>query len=158
MNRIDPCLWFDSQAEEAANFYVSVFKNSRILQITHYPQEVYRPKGSVLTVRFVLDGKEFLALNGGPHFTFTPAVSFIVNCATQAEIDYYWDTLLVGGKEVECGWLTDRFGLSWQIVPEIMFSLLNGADAEATQRAFAAMMTMKKLDIAVLEQAFKGGS
>jgi len=158
MSRIDPCLWFDSQAEEAANFYVSVFKNSRILQITHYPQEVYRPKGSVLTVRFVLDGKEFLALNGGPHFTFTPAVSFIVNCATQAEIDYYWDTLLVGGKEVECGWLTDRFGLSWQIVPEIMFSLLNGADAEATQRAFAAMMTMKKLDIAVLVQAFKGGS
>ena len=158
MNTIGPCLWFDSQAEEAANFYVSVFKNSRILEVTHYPQEVHRPKGSVLTVRFVLDGQEFMALNGGPHFTFTPAVSFVVNCATQAEVDYYWNTLQIDGKEVECGWLTDRFGLSWQIVPEAMTAMLASPDAAATQRAFAAMLTMKKLDIALLEQAFKGES
>jgi len=156
MNRINPCLWFDSRAEEAANFYVSVFKNSKILQITHYPQDLYRPKGSVLTVRFVLDGQEFLALNGGPHFTFTPAVSFVVNCAAQADVDYYWDTLLADGKEVECGWLTDKFGLSWQIVPEALPALLSSPDAAAVQRCFACMLTMKKLDIARLEQAFRG--
>jgi predicted 3-demethylubiquinone-9 3-methyltransferase (glyoxalase superfamily) len=158
MNRIDPCLWFDSLAEEAARFYVSVFKNSRIIQTTHYPQDLYRPKGTVLTVRFILDGQEFLALNGGPHFAFTPAVSFVVNCATQAEVDTYWDKLLVGGKEVECGWLTDQFGLSWQIVPDILPTLLSSPDVGATQRVFAAMLKMKKLDIALLEQAFKGES
>ena len=158
MNKIGPCLWFDSQAEDAANFYVSVFKNARIVEKTHYPQDLYRPKGSVLTVRFVLDGQEFLALNGGPHFTFSPAVSFVVNCETQADVDYYWDTLLVGGKEVECGWLSDKFGLSWQIVPAALPAMLSSPDGAATQRTFAAMLQMKKLDISVLEKAFRGES
>lgn len=157
MNRIGPCLWFDGQAEEAAVFYVSIFKNSRILQTTHYLQEMHRPKGSVLTVSFVLDGQEFLALNGGPEFTFSPAVSFVVYCETQAEIDEYWEKLTAdGGKEVECSWLTDKFGVSWQIVPRVMLAMLSDPDTAAAERAFAAMLTMKKLDIAQLKKAFAG--
>ncbi len=156
MNTISPCLWFDSQAEEAATFYVSIFKNSEILQTTYYLEEVHRPKGSVLTVKFVLDGQEFLALNGGPQFTFSPAISFVVNCETQEEIDHYWERLSAGGEKVQCGWLTDQFGASWQIVPTLLPAMLNAPDTAAAQRVFAAMLQMKKLDIAVLQQAYKG--
>ncbi len=156
MNTISPCLWFDSHAEEAATFYVSIFKNSEILQTTYYLEEVHRPKGSVLTVKFVLDGQEFLALNGGPQFTFSPAISFVVNCETQEEIDHYWERLSAGGEKVQCGWLTDQFGASWQIVPTLLPAMLNAPDTAAAQRVFAAMLQMKKLDIAVLQQAYKG--
>ncbi|MDR3409719.1 MAG: VOC family protein [Formivibrio sp.] len=157
MNGIGTCLWFDGQAEEAAAFYVAIFKNSRILQTTYYLQEMHRPKGSVLTVSFMLDGQEFLALNGGPEFTFSPAISLVIYCETQAEIDEYWEKLTAdGGKEVECGWLTDKFGVSWQIVPRAMLKMLVDPDTAAAQRAFAAMLKMKKLDIALLEQAFAG--
>ena len=156
MNKIGPCLWFDGQAEDAANFYVSIFKNSKIVQVMPCLEGVDRPKGSVLTVKFVLDGVEFLALNGGPHFTFSPAISFIVNCETQVEIDDFWEKLSSGGKEIECGWLTDKFGVSWQIVPTALPRMLTDPDTVAAQRAFSAMLKMKKLDIALLERAFKG--
>lgn len=155
MNRISTCLWFDGQAEEAAAFYVAIFKNSSIVETLYCLQEMHRPKGSVLTVSFVLDGQEFLALNGGPEFTFSPAISFMVNCETQEEIDDYWKKLTAdGGKEVECGWLTDKFGVSWQIVPSALLKMLNDPDTAAAERAFAAMLKMKKLDIAQLKQAF----
>ncbi|MBS1156048.1 MAG: 3-demethylubiquinone-9 3-methyltransferase [Proteobacteria bacterium] len=157
MNRISTCLWFDGQAEEAAAFYVAIFKNSSIVETLYCLQEMHRPKGSVLTVSFVLDGQEFLALNGGPEFTFSPAISFMVNCETQEEIDDYWKKLTAdGGKEVECGWLTDKFGVSWQIVPSALLKMLNDPDTAAAERAFAAMLKMKKLDIAQLKQAFAG--
>ena len=156
MNNIGPCLWFDSQAAEAAAFYTAIFKNSRILQTTYYLEGAPRPAGSVLTVSFVLDGQEFLALNGGPQFTFSPAVSFIAYCDTQAEIDDYWQKLTAGGMEIECGWLTDKFGVTWQIVPRPLITMLNDPDSAAAQRAFTAMMSMKKIDISLLEQAFKG--
>ena len=157
MNRISTCLWFDGQVEEAAAFYVAIFKNSSIVETLYCLQEMHRPKGSVLTVSFVLDGQEFLALNGGPEFTFSPAISFMVNCETQEEIDDYWKKLTAdGGKEVECGWLTDKFGVSWQIVPSALLKMLNDPDTAAAERAFAAMLKMKKLDIAQLKQAFAG--
>ncbi|HJV93181.1 MAG TPA: VOC family protein [Azonexus sp.] len=154
MNTIGPCLCFDSQAEEAAAFYMSIFKNSAILETTHYLEEVHRPKGSVLAVKFVLDGQEFLAINGGPQFRFTPAISFVVNCATQEEIDDYWEKLSAGGQKVQCGWLTDKFGVSWQIVPSFLPSLFNDPDTAAAQRVFAAMLQMQKLDIAALQRAY----
>lgn len=156
MNRISTCLWFDDQAEEAAAFYVSIFKNSSIVETLHSPLEMHRPKGSVLTVSFVLDGQEFMALNGGPQFTFSPAISFMVNCETQEEIDDYWEKLTAGGQEVECGWLTDKFGVSWQIVPTVLLKMANDADTAAAGRAFSAMLKMKKLNIAQLKQAFAG--
>lgn len=156
MNNIGPCLWFDSQAQEAAAFYTTIFKNSKILQTTYYLEGAPRPAGSVLTVSFILDGQEFLALNGGPQFTFSPAVSFIAYCDTQAEIDDYWLKLTTGGMEIECGWLTDKFGVTWQIVPRPLIAMLNDPDTAAAQRVFSAMMTMKKLDISLLEPAFKG--
>ena len=156
MNNIGPCLWFDNQAEEAAAFYTATFKNSRILQTTHYLEGAPRRAGSVLTVSFVLDGQEFLALNGGPQYTFSPAISFIAYCDTQAEIDDYWKKLTSGGMEIQCGWLTDKFGVTWQIVPRPLIAMLNDPDSAAAQRAFTAMMPMKKLDISLLEQAFKG--
>ena len=155
MNRISSCLWFDGQAAQAADFYVSIFRNSRIVQTTHYPDDKHRHWGSVLTVKFVLDGSEFLALNGGPQFTFSPAISLVVNCETQAEIDEYWAKLSAGGAEVECGWVTDKFGVSWQIVPAALPELLGSEDTAATQRVFAALMKMKKLDIRQLEEAFR---
>src|SRR5262245_55086495 len=125
MQKITPCLWFDDQAEEAARYYTSIFKNSRVGEITYFGAGAPRPKGMVMTVRFWLDGQEFLALNGGPEFKFTEAVSFIVNCKTQKEVDRLWDKLSRGGKKVQCGWLTDRFGLSWQIVPTVLGKMLS---------------------------------
>jgi len=162
MPRITPCLWFDSQAEEAAKFYTSIFKNSRIEGMTHYDEEsskaAGRPKGSVLTVDFQLEGQSFMALNGGPVFKFTEAVSFVINCENQAEVDYFWEKLTAGGREVECGWLKDKFGLSWQVVPTVMIEMLKDQDAQKSQRAMAAMLKMKKLDIPALERAYQGKS
>jgi predicted 3-demethylubiquinone-9 3-methyltransferase (glyoxalase superfamily) len=160
--KIVPCLWFDSQAEEAARFYASVFPNSKIGQITHYGkagQEIHgRPEGSVLTVEFELDGQTFTALNGGPLFRFNEAVSFQIFCETQEEVDDYWDKLSAGGDPAaqQCGWLRDRFGLSWQVVPSAMMRMLSDPDAVKSQRAMAAMMQMQKLDIAALQRAFDG--
>jgi predicted 3-demethylubiquinone-9 3-methyltransferase (glyoxalase superfamily) len=159
---ISPCLWFNDQAEDAARFYVSVFKGSRITQVNRYPdvgQEIHKhPAGSVLTVEFTLNGLPMTALNGGPQFKFTEAVSLQVICKTQAEIDYYWDKLSEGGdpKAQACGWLKDRFGLSWQVAPEWMRKILKDEESPATERAFAAMMKMKKLDLAALKAAYKG--
>ena len=162
MQRITPCLWFDSQAEEAAKFYTSIFKNSKIEGMTHYDEEsskaAGRPKGSVLTVDFQLEGQSFMALNGGPVFKFTEAVSFVINCENQEEIDYFWEKLTAGGREVECGWLKDKFGLSWQVVPTVMIEMLKDQDAQKSQRAMAAMLKMKKLDIRALERAYQGTS
>jgi len=153
---VTPCLWFDRQAEEAAKFYTSVFPNSRIGRVTRYGEGAPLPAGTVLTVSFELDGKEFTALNGGPLFKFSPAVSFVVHCKDQREVDYYWDHLVEGGKPSQCGWLDDKFGLSWQVVPTVLFDLLDGQDAARAQRATAAMMKMIKLDVATLERAARG--
>lgn len=155
MQKIMNCLWFDGKAEEAANFYVSIFRNSKILETARFPEGGPAPPGSVLTVRFVLDGQDFLALNGGPQYRFSPAMSLVVNCEKQNDVDYFWEKLLVGGTEVQCGWLTDKFGVSWQIVPTALPAMLTDKNTAAAQRAFTAMMQMKKLDIAVLERAFK---
>lgn len=158
MQRIGPCLWFDGCAEAAAEFYVSVFEDSKILGKTHYLEGMPGSAGSVMTVRFVLDGEEFEAINGGPQFHFTPAISFIVNCRTQDEIDELWGKLTDGGHEVQCGWLTDRFGVSWQIVPVVLYAMLNSVDVAAAQRASSAMLEMVQLDIAGLQRAFEGGA
>jgi predicted 3-demethylubiquinone-9 3-methyltransferase (glyoxalase superfamily) len=156
MQKIAPFLWFDNQAEEAAKFYVSVFKNSKIKQMTHYTgKEPSGEKSSVMTVSFELDGQEFVALNGGPRFKFTEAVSFVINCEMQQEIDYSWEMLTAdGGEEVQCGWLTDKYGLSWQVVPTKWNEW--GKDAAGMQRLMHALMQMKKIDIATLERAYKG--
>ncbi len=151
--RITPFLWFDSQAEEAAKFYTSVFKNSRIKAVTHYGESGPGPKGSVMTVAFELDGQDFVALNGGPHFKFTEAISFVVNCETQEEVDEFWAKLSEGGQEIECGWLKDKYGLAWQIVPRALFELLQDKDAAKSQRVMQAMLQMKKIDIAGLRAA-----
>jgi len=156
MKTITPWLWFDGQAEEAARLYASVFKNSRIVNTRYYPEGSPGPAGSVMTVEFVLDGVEFVALNGGPQYTFTPAISFMASCETQDEVDRLWKALSEGGQEVQCGWLTDRFGVSWQIVPTALQDLLGSADRAAAQRAFTAMLGMKKLDIAALQRAYDG--
>ncbi len=157
MQAISPFLWFDSQAEEAAEFYTSVFRNSRILSTTRYPEGSPGEAGTVMTVRFVLDGEEFTALNGGPIFRFTPAISFVVSCPDQAEVDRLWTVLTAdGGEEGQCGWLTDRFGLSWQIVPEGMYALFSSPDSEAVRRANAAMLKMSRLDLAAMQRAFDG--
>jgi predicted 3-demethylubiquinone-9 3-methyltransferase (glyoxalase superfamily) len=156
MQRITPFLWFDDQAEAAANFYVSVFKNSKVKEKTHYTgEEPLGEKGAVMTVAFELDGQEFVALNGGPRFKFTEAVSFVVNCETQEEIDYYWEKLTAdGGEEVQCGWLTDKYGLSWQVVPAKLSDWAR--NATGLQRVMQAIMPMKKLDIATLQKAYDG--
>lgn len=155
--KITPCLWFDDQAEEAASFYVSLFRNSKVGAVTHYGESGPGPKGGVLTVAFELDGQAFLGLNGGPAFTFDEAVSFIVNCEDQAEVDYFWERFTAGGgKESQCGWLKDRFGLSWQIVPAVMFELMSKADAATSERIMVAVMTMVKLDAAKIEAAARG--
>ncbi|MCI0476925.1 MAG: VOC family protein [Anaerolineales bacterium] len=160
MQKIYPCLWFDSQAEEAANFYVSIFKNSKTMNVARYDEASAKvsgqPKGSVMTVTFQLDGQDFMALNGGPAFKFTEAVSFVVNCETQAELDALWSKLTEGGAEVECGWLKDRFGLSWQIIPTILDELMSDPDPAKAQRVMEAMLQMKKLDIAELKRAYEG--
>lgn len=154
MQKITPCLWFDDQAEEAARFYASVFKNSRIGEITHYGEGAPRPKGSVLTVRFHLDGQEFLALNGGPQFKFSEAISFIVNCETQDEVDRMWEKLSEGGEKVQCGWLKDKYGMSWQIVPTVLGKMMSDPDPARAERVLQAVLRMKKLDIKGLEEAY----
>ncbi len=154
LSKITPCLWFDDRGEEAANFYTSIFENSRILQVTHYGSAGPRPAGMVMMVNFELDGQEFIALNGGPEFTFDEAISFQVNCESQAEVDEFWAKLSEGGEEGPCGWLKDKFGVSWQITPtEIMNEMLLDPDPERSQRAMKAMFGMKKLDIAELRRA-----
>ncbi len=154
--KITPFLWFDNQSEEAINFYISIFRNSNIKKIARYGEEGPGPKGTVMTISFELDGQEFLALNGGPTFKFTEAISFVVNCETQEEIDEYWKKLTNGGQEVQCGWLKDKYGLSWQIVPTILGELLTDKDANKTKRVMHAMMQMIKIDIAALKKAYDG--
>lgn len=153
MQKITPFLWFDGQAEEAAKFYVSLFRNSRITTVTRYGEAGPGPAGSVMTVAFRLAGQEFVALNGGPEFKFNEAISFAVNCETQGEIDELWEKLSAGGTEVECGWLKDKYGVSWQITPTILPRLLSDPDAAKAQRVMKAMLQMRKLDIDGLKQA-----
>jgi predicted 3-demethylubiquinone-9 3-methyltransferase (glyoxalase superfamily) len=159
MQKITPFLWFDDKAEEAAKFYASIFKNSWIGSIARYGKagsEVSgRPKGTVMTVVFQLEGQEFIALNGGPHFKFTEAVSFVVNCKTQKEVDELWEKLSKGGKKGQCGWLKDKYGLSWQIVPPVLAEMLQDKDAKKSERVMEAMLQMKKLDIKKLKQAYE---
>jgi predicted 3-demethylubiquinone-9 3-methyltransferase (glyoxalase superfamily) len=162
MQKIAPCLWFDDRAEEAAEFYIGSFRNSKIVNITRYSeagQEVHgKPAGSVLTVAFELEGQIFTALNGGPMFKFNEAISFQVNCETQEEVDYYWKKLSEGGDEKaqQCGWLKDKYGVSWQIVPSVLVEMLSDSDTEKSQRAMSAMLQMKKIDIDQLKQAYAG--
>jgi predicted 3-demethylubiquinone-9 3-methyltransferase (glyoxalase superfamily) len=156
LQRITPSLWFDTEAEDAANYYVSVFENSRIVAVAHYTDAGPRPAGTVMTVEFELDGQRFVGINGGPQFTFDEAVSFQINCETQDEIDYYWERLSDGGSEGPCGWLKDRFGLSWQVVPTGMDELFADPDQARATRAMEALLGMGKLDIAALRSAADG--
>jgi len=156
MQKITPFLWFDNNAEEAVNFYTSIFKKSKVLSTTHYGESGPGPKGSVMTISFQLEGQEFTALNGGPHFTFSPAISFVVNCKKQEEIDELWEKLSEGGEKEQCGWLKDKFGVSWQIVPPVLIELLQDKDANKSKRVMDAMLTMVKIDIAALKKAHKG--
>ena len=155
--KIIPFLWFNDNAEEAVGFYVSVFDNSEVGTVSYYDEASSkasgRPEGTVMTISFELDGQHFIALNGGPEFKFTPAISFVVNCDTQPEIDYFWEKLSAGGKEVACGWLEDKYGVSWQIVPVVLGELMKSKDPEKSGRVMAALMKMKKLDIEALEEA-----
>jgi predicted 3-demethylubiquinone-9 3-methyltransferase (glyoxalase superfamily) len=157
MQKITPFLWFDGKAEEAANFYVSVFRNSKIVSVVRYGEAGPGPKGTVMLVRFLLDSQEFLALNGGPQFSFSPAVSLVANCATQAEVDELWEKLSAGGEKLNCGWLKDKYGLSWQVVPTILGELMQDKDAEKTSRVMQAIMGMNKLEIAGLKRAYEQG-
>ncbi len=154
--RTSTCLWFDGQAREAAEFYVGLFPNSRIVAVNYFLEGAPRPAGSVLTVRFLLDGTEYVALDGGPEFKFTPAMSIVAYCDTQDEVDRLWRALGDRGQPGQCGWLTDRFGVSWQIVPRTLIEMLGASDKAAAQRAFTAMMEMTKLDVAALKRAFAG--
>jgi predicted 3-demethylubiquinone-9 3-methyltransferase (glyoxalase superfamily) len=154
MQKITPFLWFDGKAEEAMEFYTSTFKNSRVISVTRYGDAGPGPKGSVMSATFELLGREFIALNGGPHFSFTPAISFYVTCKTQQEVDELWQKLVAGGEPQRCGWLTDRFGVSWQIIPTVLGEMLQDKDAEKSSRVMKAMLTMVKLDIAGLQQAY----
>jgi predicted 3-demethylubiquinone-9 3-methyltransferase (glyoxalase superfamily) len=153
MQKITPFLWFDTQAEDAARFYTSIFKNSKIARINRYGDAGPGPKGTVMIVEFEMNGQQFLALNGGPQFKFTQAVSFVVNCETQQEVDELWEKLSQGGRKDRCGWLTDKFGLSWQIVPTVLGKLMSGSDPEKSKRVMQAMLQMDKLDIQRLEAA-----
>ncbi len=157
VQKITPFLWFDQQAEEAVAFYTSIFPNSRIITTTRYTDAGPGPKGSVMTVAFELEGQNFTAINGGPHFKFTEAISFVVNCESQQEVDHYWEKLTAGGQEVQCGWLKDKYGLSWQIVPTGFIELLKNSNPEQTQRVMKAMFQMKKLDLPLLEAAYRQG-
>ncbi|HET6856777.1 MAG TPA: VOC family protein [Streptomyces sp.] len=157
MPRITPNLWFDTESKEAAEFYVSVFPNSEIKNITYYGEAGPRPAGTVLTVDFVLDGQGYTAIDGGPQFTFSEAISLLIDCADQEEIDYYWDKLSEGGEEGPCGWVKDKYGLSWQVAPSGMTELLNDPDHSRGQRAMKAMLGMKKIDLAALKAAADGG-
>jgi predicted 3-demethylubiquinone-9 3-methyltransferase (glyoxalase superfamily) len=156
MPRITPNLWFDTESKDAAEFYVAVFPNSQIRNVSYYGEAGPRPASTVLTVDFVLDGQAFTAINGGPEFTFDEAVSFLINCADQDEVDYYWDKLTEGGQESQCGWLKDKFGLSWQVVPEDLEKLITDPDKGRAERAMQAMLGMKKLDVAALHAAADG--
>ena len=157
LQKITPFLWFDSNAEEAANFYCSIFKNSKILRVARYPEGSPGRAGSVMVVDFQIEGQRFSALNGGPIFSFTEATSFVISCEAQEEVDYYWSKLLAGGgKESQCGWLKDKFGLSWQVVPTALVQLLTDKDKNKAQRAMQAMLKMQKLDIATLQRAAQG--
>lgn len=156
MSKITPFLWFDNYAEEAANFYVSVFKNSRILDISRYGEAGPGPKGTVMVANFELDGLRFTALNGGPRFKFTEAISFVVDCETQEEVDYYWDRLSDGGEKSRCGWVKDKFGLWWQVVPTILGKLMSDKDSERVKRVTEAMLQMDKIDIEPLQRAYDG--
>jgi predicted 3-demethylubiquinone-9 3-methyltransferase (glyoxalase superfamily) len=157
MQKITPFLWFNNQAEEAANFYVSIFKNSKILNIARYGGAGPGPKGSVMLVTFQLEGQDFMALNGGPTYTLSPAFSLFVSCETQAEVDELWDKLTsAGGSEVQCGWLRDKFGLSWQIIPKVLMEMMQDKDPVKSQRVFKAMLEMTKMDIEALKRAYRG--
>jgi predicted 3-demethylubiquinone-9 3-methyltransferase (glyoxalase superfamily) len=157
MQKITPFLWFDGKAEEAMRFYTSVFKNAKVGDVTRYGDAGPGPKGSVMSVTFEIEGQEFFALNGGPQFTFSPAISFFVKCETQDEVDYYWDKLSGGGQIQQCGWLTDKFGITWQIVPTLLGKLLSDKDPRKSKRVMEAMMKMIKLDIKGLQQAYDQG-
>ena len=156
MQKITPFLWFDTQAEEAMLFYTSIFKNSKVGRVTRYGDAGPGPKGAVMSATFELEGQQFMALNGGPHFKFSPAISLFVDCKTQAEVDELWEKLSAGGKPERCGWLTDKFGLSWQIIPTVLGELLSDKDPERSQRAMKAMLQMNKIDIEALKQAASG--
>jgi len=163
MPKITPFLWFDHQAEEAANFYTSIFKNSKVGKILRYGEEAAkvsqsgRPVGSVLTIEFEIEGQKFTALNGGPAFTFNESISFVVNCDTQEEVDYFWEKLTAdGGQESQCGWLKDKFGVSWQIVPSVLIEMLHDKDSEKSERAMKAMLQMQRIDIKTLREAYGG--
>ncbi len=158
MQKITPFLWFDDQAEEAANFYTSIFKDSKIGEVTRYGEAGPGPAGTVMTITFQLDGQEFIALNGGPHFKFTEAISFSVACETQAEVDDYWEKLSEDGEEGPCGWLKDKYGLSWQITPSVLGELLDDPDPVKSQRVMEAMLQMQKIDIETLKQAYEQGA
>jgi predicted 3-demethylubiquinone-9 3-methyltransferase (glyoxalase superfamily) len=155
MQKISPCLWFDNQAEEAVGFYTSVFKNSKIDKVSYYGDAGPGMKGTVLTITFQLNGQEFMALNGGPEYKFTPALSLFVNCKDQEEVDYFWDKLSEGGEKGQCGWLTDIYGVSWQIVPTILGELMSDKDTKKTANVIRALLQMKKLDIVMLKKAYE---
>jgi predicted 3-demethylubiquinone-9 3-methyltransferase (glyoxalase superfamily) len=156
MQKITPCLWFDTQGEDAATFYTSIFPDSKITDVMRWGEGGMRPKGTVLTVDFELQGQAFMALNAGPEHQFNPAISMSIDCKTQAEVDHYWTRLTEGGAEVQCGWLTDKFGVSWQVVPSLLPKLLKDPDRAKADRVMAAMMKMVKLDIATLQKAYDG--
>jgi predicted 3-demethylubiquinone-9 3-methyltransferase (glyoxalase superfamily) len=155
IEKINPFLWFDNQAEEAVRFYTSIFNNSSVVEVARYGDAGPGPKGSVMTIAFQIEGQRFIALNGGPHFKFTEAISFVVNCESQEEVDELWEKLSAGGGEVACGWVKDKFGVSWQIVPTVLFEMLQDKDEAKTQSVMRAMFGMKKLDIALLEKAYR---
>ena len=155
MQKITPFLWFDNQAEEAAQFYASIFRNSELGEVRRYPEAGPGPKGSVMSIAFKLEGQEFIALNGGPHFTFSPAISFFVNCQSQAEVDQLWEKLSAGGEKQPCGWVKDKFGVSWQVIPEVMGGLLSDSQ-ESAARVMQAMLQMQRIDIAALRKAYAG--
>jgi predicted 3-demethylubiquinone-9 3-methyltransferase (glyoxalase superfamily) len=154
MQKISPFLWFNDNAEEAMNFYASVFKNSEVLGVSRYGEAGPGPKGTVMAVEFQLEGQKFVAINGGPQFKFTEAISFVVNCDSQEEVDYFWEKLSEGGAESQCGWLKDKYGLSWQVVPTISIEMLKDKDPEKSQRVMKAILQMKKIDIQTLKQAY----
>ena len=155
MPKITPFLWFDGKAEEAMNFYISIFKNSKILSVTRYGEAGPGPKGTVMTAKFALNGQEFVALNGGPQFTFTEAISFVVNCETQQEVDELWEKLSEGGQKSRCGWLKDKYGLSWQVVPTALVEMLQDKDAKKSNRVMQAMLQMDKIEIETLRRAYQ---
>jgi predicted 3-demethylubiquinone-9 3-methyltransferase (glyoxalase superfamily) len=157
VQKITPFLWFDGKAEEAMKFYVSIFKNSKVGSVTRYGEEGPGPEGTVMSATFQLDGQEFFALNGGPQFTFSPAISFFVNCETQQEIDELWEKLSEGGEKQRCGWLKDKYGLSWQIIPSVLSQMLQDKDADKSRRVMKAMLQMDKIDIKTLKEAYDRG-